>query len=148
MVFSIEFKARGHENLLGTHRNTLEFTKDTNLTKRGDCIIGVNTDFSLEELKKLHGKIKIILSVYNSVCNIRGELIADELTDRLTDEITAEINEEFNDTHELVIRKTDFKDKRTFAINASKAAKDIKRELIKRLKDPQTIINIQIIKTS
>ena len=135
MVFSIEFKAKGHENLFGTHRNTLEFTKDTNLTKRGDCIIGVNSDFSLEVLKKLKGKIKIKMSV----SDIHGKLISDE--------ITAEINEEFNDPHEMVIRKTDFKDKRTFAINASKAAKDIKREIIERLKDPQTIINIQIIKT-
>ncbi|MBS3121312.1 DUF371 domain-containing protein [Candidatus Woesearchaeota archaeon] len=135
MVFSIGFKAKGHENLLGTHRNTLEFTKDTNLTKRGDCIIGVDSDFSLEELKKLKGKIKIDISV----SDIHGKLISDELT--------AEINEEFNDPHELVVRKTEFKDKRTFAINASKAAKDIKRELIEKLKDPQTIIKIQIEKT-
>ena len=91
--------------------------------------------FSLEELKKLKGKIKIDISV----SDIHGKLISDELT--------AEINEEFNDPHELVVRKTEFKDKRTFAINASKAAKDIKRELIEKLKDPQTIIKIQIEKT-
>lgn len=136
MVFSIEFRAKGHENLLGTHRNTLEFTKDTTLTKRGDCIIGVNSDFSLEELKKLKGKIKVKISV----SDIHGKLISDGLTD----ELTAEINEEFNDSHELVIRKTDFKDKRTFAINASKAAKDVKRELIEQLKHSGVVLSITI----
>ncbi|MBI4453081.1 DUF371 domain-containing protein [Candidatus Woesearchaeota archaeon] len=133
MVFSVEFKAKGHENLLGTHRNTLEFTKDINLTKRGDCIIGVNSDFSLEELKKLKGKIKINISF----SDIHGKLISDELT--------AEANEEFNDPHEMVVRKTVFKDKRTFAINASKAAKDIKRELIEHLKHPDAVLSVIIV---
>ena len=45
------FHAFGHKNLLGTHKNTLEFTKDKNLTLKGDCIVGVNADFDAGELK-------------------------------------------------------------------------------------------------
>ncbi|MEK6917238.1 MAG: DUF371 domain-containing protein, partial [Nanoarchaeota archaeon] len=79
MIFSVS----GHENLLGTHRNTFEFTKHTNLTRNGDCIIGVDADYSLTELKKIAKsctKIKIILSF-----------------EKLKETIVAELNNEFDD---------------------------------------------------
>ena len=44
----------------------------------------------------------------------------------------------------MVIRKTGFTDKRTFAIHANKAAKDINRELVEKLKDPDAIVTISI----
>ena len=34
--------AWGHENIMCTHRTTIEITRDKNMSKRGDCIIGVN----------------------------------------------------------------------------------------------------------
>lgn len=122
------FKAKGHENVLSLHRNTVEFTHESHLTKRGDCILGINADYSLEEIKKQNfEKIKIIIKV-----------------DNCKDEITAEYNPEFNDPHEMVIRKTEFKDKRTFAIKADKASKDIKRELVEKMKNPKAILSITI----
>jgi hypothetical protein len=33
--------AQGHENILATHKTTLEFTKDKRLSKKGDCIVAV-----------------------------------------------------------------------------------------------------------
>ena len=42
----ITFKAYGHENIRATHNRTIEFTKHKELSVRGDCIIGVNSDFS------------------------------------------------------------------------------------------------------
>ena len=123
----MQFKANGHKNLLGTHYNTLEFTKDKDLTIKGDCIIGVNSDYKLEELKQFKGKIKITIFVEDQ-----------------SDEILCEINDSFEDNEELVIRKSDYKDDRTFAINATKAAKDINRELIERLRNPKAEIKIKI----
>ena len=131
----MEFKAKGHKNLLGTHATTLEFTKDTELTLKGDCIIGVKSDFSVEELKKLKGKIKITLSTAKVTGNV---------SEKESDIITAEINPEFNDDKEMVIRTSDFVDKRTFAINATKAAKDINRELLEKLKDPDAVLEVSI----
>ena len=59
--------------------------------------------------------------------------------------INAEINKEFNDDKEMVIRKSDFKDKRTFAIRADKAACDIDREIIERLKNPEEEVEIILV---
>ena len=126
------FTASGHENLLATHRTTLEFTKDGHLTKRGDCILGINAAFSLEEIKKQHfKKIKIIIT-----------------TGSATDELTAEYNPTFNHPTEMVIRMSRFIDSRTFAINAEKAAKHIKRELVDALKDPKKICIISVEHTN
>ena len=124
----MKFYAYGHRNILATHKSTLEFTKDRELTKKGDCIIGVSSDFSLEELKEFiknlkKNKIKMIITV-----------------DDISEAVKAEINPSFSDGKELVIRKTSFISKRTFAINANKAAVDLKRELISRLKENKKYI--------
>ncbi len=107
-----KFKAYGHQNITAKHKTTLEFTKDKNLTLKGDCIIGVKADFSLSSIKKFikslkSNKIKIIIELENK---------------KIKETINAEINPYFNSDREMVIRKSNFKDKRTFAIRADKAA--------------------------
>lgn len=125
----ISFTAHGHKNVLSTHRNTIEFTHDNHLTKNGDCILGINTDYSLEAIQKenFSGKIKILITV-----------------DNLSDEIIAYYNPIFADSHEMVIRISNYQDKRTFAIRADKAAKDIKREIVEKMKDPTAVLFIHI----
>ena len=49
----ISFNIYGHKNILSLHQNSLEFTKDKDLTLNGDCIVGVNSDFKLNEIKSL-----------------------------------------------------------------------------------------------
>jgi hypothetical protein len=124
----MKFKVFGHRNLLGTHKTTLEFTKDKELSKRGDCVIGVNSDFSdikdILKFKKVKVKVKI---------------------DDLSDELTCDINSDFNDKREIVIRKSDFRSERTLGINADKAAIDIDRRIIEKLKDPNKRMDISII---
>jgi hypothetical protein len=44
----------------------------------------------------------------------------------------------------MVIRKTNFTDQRTFAINADKVAKDIKRELVEKMKNKEAVLDITI----
>lgn len=125
----ITFTACGHKNILSTHRNTVEFTHDRNLTVKGDCILGVAATYSLKKISDahLHGKMNILMTV-----------------DEVSDEIIAEYNPLFQDPHEMVIRKTDFVDRRTFAIKANKAAKDIKRELVERMKKTDAVMKIEI----
>ena len=40
----------GHENVIGSHPNTLELTRDKEISKRADCIIGVNSDKACAQL--------------------------------------------------------------------------------------------------
>jgi len=50
-----------------------------------------------------------------------------------------------SDKEDIVIRKSDFIDDRTLAINANKAACDLKKELIREFKNPENKIKITII---
>jgi uncharacterized protein len=125
------FHIFGHSNVLGTHYNTLEFTKEDKLTKEGDCIIGIKADFDSSELKKIakkFAKVKIIIKV--GTCK---------------DEVNALINKDFDDGHEIVVRKSEYPSKRTFGIRADKAAKDIDRKLIALLKNPETEGEVEVI---
>jgi len=127
----VVFNIHGHKNVLGTHKNTIEFTKEYDLTLNGDCILGVKADFDLDELKTLvkkYSKIKIIITVED-----------------LIEEITADINKEFSDEHEIVIRKSNFLSDRTLGINASKAVLDLDRKLVDKLKNPKVIGKVEII---
>lgn len=125
----LTFTAHGHKNVLSTHKNTIEFTHDNHLTKKGDCILGIDANYSLDNIKEANfaGKIKIRITI-----------------DNLSDEIIAEYNPLFADSHEMVIRISNYQDKRTFAIRADKAAKDIKRELVERMRDPHSVLQIRI----
>ncbi len=122
------FNAYGHENILSSHQNTLEFTKDEDLTLKGNCIVGVKADFELDKLRGFVKKIKIKIKV--------GDL---------QEEVTAEVNPGFNDDKEMVIRRSDFVDKRTFAINADKSSFDLDRNLVDKLKDKNIKVSVEII---
>lgn len=116
----MHFHAQGHPNIKGTHKNTFEFTKADHVTPAGDCIIGINANYDLDELKHF--------AQNNARCKIT--LIADGITETLT----AQTNPGFHDDHELVVRIGEHTDKRTFAFRAEKSAKYLRRDLIEKLK--------------
>lgn len=121
----ITFSGAGHKNILALHKNTLEFTKDSHLTLNGDCIVCVNCNFdtkAINELFKDANQIKISIT-----------------SDSITDEIIAEYNPGFNSEHEMVIRISGFTCPRTLAIRANKAAKDIDRRIIEKLKQEKNL---------
>jgi hypothetical protein len=128
--------AHGHANVLATHSTTIEITKETELTPAGDCIIAVGassvcSDLNIEIRKAItEGKrIKVTLKA--------GE-VEDVVTGFGSPELTLKHEEA------IVIRKSDFKCSRTLMINADKAACDLKRELIEKLKKPTTKLNFTI----
>jgi hypothetical protein len=119
-------KARGNKLIKATHKSTLEITKDNFLTKRGDCIIGINANYSVKDLPedlKDHllneGKIKIVIKV-----------------DDLIDDIIAYGSKNLLLTNDrsIVIRKSNYIDDRTLAINSNKSAIDIDRKIIEELR--------------
>ena len=129
-----KFHAYGHPNVLGTHKTTLEFTKDEEITLKGDCIVGVKADFDIDEIKKFIKRLQ----------NKRITIIIETSDRKILEKIAAELNPGFNSDKEFVIRKTDFVSERTFAIKSNKAAFDLKRELISYLKDKKSKVSVII----
>ncbi len=130
-------KAKGHENVLSTHKTTLEFTKERELGKNGNCIIAVAADKACADLKE---ELKEAL---RKGAELEIEIEAGGVTDSLHAKGSPALLLE--DEKETVIRKSEFTSGRTLAIHADKAAADLKKELIEKLKDPEQEVTIKLM---
>lgn len=121
------FIAYGHENVTALHKSTFEITTDKTLTLKGDCIIGVNSDTTLNDFPE---QLKNIIKTDNK----KIELILE--TDNFIDSISGygSSNLTLNHPSDMVCRKSDFTCSRTLMINCNKAAKDLDKNLIHELK--------------
>jgi len=129
---------RGHKNIQATHKSTLEFTKETTLTKRGDCIVAVNLNKGLSELD--HSFLNICKS---KTCKITVTIMCEGISDKIIG--YGHPNLSFKHPSDIVIRKSQFICPRTLMINANKAAKDLNRELVESLKNPASKVEIKIL---
>ena len=127
----------GHKNILATHKATLEFTKDTHLSKKGDCIIAVAADKALVDLstefkdglRKPNAKLTILIEA--------GGISA---------QVQAYGAQQLSLAHptDAVIRKSGYVCSRTLAVCADKAAIDLPRELVEKLKNPKQKVKITL----
>jgi hypothetical protein len=130
--------ARGHENVQANNKTTFEITKETFLTKRGDCIITVGATKGASDLNPK----------FKRVAQSEGARI----------KITIEANDEvetvnawgspkllLTDPADLVVRKSDYVCGRTLAILADKAAKDLSRKLVEKLRNPIQRVKITLM---
>jgi hypothetical protein len=127
----------GHKNIQATHKTTLEITKDKHLSKKGDCIVTVATDKALadlsaefkENLRKPHAKLTILIGV-----------------DELIEQVNAQGSPQLILTHstDIVIRKSDYVGNRTLAVHADKAAHDLSRDFVEKLKNPEQKVKITL----
>ena len=131
------FTCFGHENITSKHKTTLEFTKDKYLTLKGDCIVGIKSDYSLLELKKFIKSLKNDKKII-----IKIEILNND--NKIIEKINAEVNPDFNSEKDIVIRKSDFIDNRTLAIKADKAACDLNMDFIENIKNNKRKIRIMI----
>jgi len=116
----IKFHAFGHENILALHKNTIEFTKDKEVSLQGDCILGVKCDFDLEKVKEfIEGKNKINVEIS---------------VDGVNDAFECFVNSLFDDSEEMVFRIGEFASSRTLGLRSSKAAKHINRQVVEKMK--------------
>ncbi|ACV24298.1 DUF371 domain-containing protein [Methanocaldococcus fervens] len=125
-------KAKGHKNVSATHKTTLEITKENYLTPTGHCIIGINADksmadFSEEFKEKLRNAKKIVVEI--EVEGIKDVIVGEGHKDLI-----------LNHPTDIVIRKSNYICPRTLMIKANKAAKDINREIVKKLKEGKDLI--------
>jgi hypothetical protein len=133
-----ELFAQGHANVLGTHRMTFEITKHHDLSKRGDCVIGVNankgpSDFSFEfkkACKREDARMVVRLEASGVIEMIHG-LGSRNLT--------------FAHADEMVGRRSSYTSDRTIMIKSDKAACDLNRRLVEALRSPETKLTVQVI---
>ena len=128
MTASVSFMAYGHPNVLATHRNTIEFTKEDFLTKEGDCILGVNADFSAEALREFVKECERDFVEVEIRCGDFTEIIMGKL------------NKGFNDNKAIVIRKSNFVSERTLVTEADKAACDLNREMVDSIRKEECVV--------
>jgi hypothetical protein len=119
----------GHPNIMATHHATIEFTKETQLSKSGDCVLVIGLDRSLAELSP---------EFKEALRRPRAKLVVTVEVGRLSEKIQGQGSRllSLDNPVEMVMRKSDFISDRTLAICADKAAKDINRELVEKLKNP------------
>lgn len=132
-----EFVAFGHELILATHKTTFEFTKEKHLTRKGDCIVAINSNRSLvdlesdfkEHLRNLDVEVTIMIEAGTEKEKIKAwghpKLMLNHPTD-------------------MVVRKSEYICSRTLAVKADKAAKDLSRKLVETLQDPKQVVKITV----
>jgi len=129
--------AYGHKNIRATHESTLEITKDAQLSKKGDCVIAVSADKAVadlspqfkESLRRENARITMLIEAGEvvEVVNVFGSLrlILTHPTD-------------------MVVRKSSYVCSRTLAIRADKAACDLSRKLVEKLRNPKRKVKIML----
>ena len=133
MRFKETFTTYGNPNVTATHRTTIMTTKDSHLTKNGDCIAAINSEkalsdlsFELKEAARSHeAKITLMLNINEQIFKTVG---------RGHPKLT------YLHQHDIVARKSSYICDRTLMIGADKAACDIPPELVTQLQHEQPII--------
>jgi len=129
--------AVGHENIRATHKTTFEITKESTLTKRGDCVIAVG---ATKGAKDLGSEFKEAMKREDAQITITIE------ASEIREVVKARGSPQLLFTHptDMVVRKSNYICGRTIAIKANKAARDISRKLIEKIRNPDQKIKITL----
>jgi hypothetical protein len=129
--------AFGHKNMQASHKTTLEITKEPNLSKTGNCVIAVSADKALADLSPMFKKI---------MRKNEAKLTVLIETGRDVELVKASGNSRLVLTHpaDMVIRKSDYVCSRTLAINADKAACDLPKRIVDKLRNPKQKVKITL----
>lgn len=118
-----------------THKTTLEITKDDFLTMRGDCILAIRSEKGLSDIRRemeaQRGKdIKVFLRAEGEADCVKG-FVHPTLT--------------FESKTTIIFRKSDFTSERTAAVLCNKAACDINRRLVEKMRNPSQMLEIEFL---
>jgi hypothetical protein len=129
--------AKGHRNILANHPTTLELTKEDDLSRRGDCIIAVSAGKATpdlgaefkEKLRRENARLTILIEAGGIVETVNAYGSAHLMLVHPT---------------EMVVRKSGYICSRTLAVKADKAAADLSRSLVQKLKNPTQRVKITL----
>jgi len=135
---NFKFHARGHPSISSTHPTTLELTRDTDLSKNGDCIVAIRCSVGLRDLPErmknalssgsCRASLTLSVDLHQFVVEGRG---AEGLT--------------LSHPTDIVVRKSGFISDRTLMINANRAAADIPRSFVELLQDPSRRVLVELV---
>jgi len=134
----VQFKAYGHENVIGEHKTTIELTSENHLTRQGTCIVGVCSDITLKELDSKIKKLAL-LSTTKIVLRMSIDGLREEITGTGSPGLT------YTDPTSMVARTSSFESGRTLMVNADKAASDLSREFVDRVRVKGVVIECELI---
>ena len=131
-------KAWGHGNIIAENKATFEITKETHLSKKGDCIVGIRASKGASELseefkclaRRENARITVIFQVDNN-----REVAIGRGSPQLT----------FKHPTDLVARKSSYICGRTLMIKTNKTAADLSRHLIENLKKEHQKMEVILI---
>ncbi len=126
--------ARGHPNISATHYSTFEITRESRLTESGDCIVAVCADKALSDLDQ----------DFKNILRSAGAKLTLQLKAENEDVVSAFGSPRlmFSDSSDIVVRKGDYVCNRTLAVGANKAACNLSRSLVERLRSSKQRVTI------
>ncbi len=126
------FKAKGHHNVTSKHKTTFEVTQDAEIGLVADCIVGVSSNVSLNDLP---------LQMREAIQDENTEIKVVLETENVKDVITGYGHPALTLDHptDMVCRKSDYTCSRTLMIHADKAAVDLDSDLIAELAAAKTL---------
>jgi hypothetical protein len=119
----------GHPNITARNRTTFEFTKESQLTSRGDCIVGVRANKSAIDLAP---EFKALARSPSAV--IRIEMTVDAMRVAVVGRGSPALS--LSHPTDLVGRRSNYICGRTLMVRADRAARDFPRELVEAMRNP------------
>ena len=132
-----EISFYGHPNIISSHPTTMEITKDTHLTRRGNCIVGVCASKACSHLRQ---------NIRSNLCKDEGvvkiELIVEPYSFSIFGSSSSKLI--LSHHHDIVIRKSSYVDSRTLSIQCNMSSLDVPRSIIYLLQDSNTMGSMRI----
>jgi hypothetical protein len=129
MRYEVRFEASGHRNVIGTHRTTLEITKESRLTRNGTCILATDSSLALRDFNQSIREL-----ARRSTTRIVLEMTADTLTERVVGWGSSGLT--YKSETCMVARVSEYECDRTLMVKADRASKDLSREFVAKLTNP------------
>ncbi len=124
-------RGKGHKNVTASHPTTIEFTRDSHISPRADCILLVSCDKALIDFPR---KAKMLAKEPDTLIEV--VVTAGGVSERITGRGHPSLT--YSHARDIVIRRSTYACPRTLMVMADKAAKDVNRLLVKVLKQEAT----------
>lgn len=120
----MRFVGRGHPAIRATHGKTIELTPDDVITERATCVIAVGCT---PPPRPVAGALRLTITA-----------------DDATFSLTARGNPSWDPAGAAVIRRSPLRLPGTFATHADAAARDLPRDLVAALRDPECAVTVDV----